>query len=579
MIMAQKRKPERIMNAVMPENFAASKDSRLIILGLDGATLDLILPWAEQGKLPNLAQLMKEGCWGPLRTVIPPSTAVAWNSFASGKGPARHGLFEFMRRRKDSYRLEPVNSDEVQSARLWDLMAFYDKPSIILNVPITYPVRPMQGCMVAGLPVPNAGPHRCHPENLIAELEKVAPGYKLLPAISFTGKNEAEYLADLQDTLRCKIAAARHLLRQRPWELFVQVFSETDFSMHSFWRYLDKSHSKFRAEDHARFGEAVLSIYRLIDDFIGEIRGAFPRVPLMMVSDHGFGPLEHYLYSNAWLLQEGFLKPRNNPRSRLKYAAFKMGFSPSNVFAIINKIGLSKVKRKVKGTQAGYGLVEKVFFSFPDIDWRRSQAYSIGGGIAGLIFLNVIGREPEGAVQPGAEYERVRQHLIARLRELRDPRSGEKIIGEIYKREELFAGPFMENAPDLVYFPRDPRYIVFSSFSFSSHRVLRDPGHYITGQHRMDGIFFMHGAKVKPGLRLQNANIVDTAPTALYLMGYPIPNDMDGKVLREGIKEEVLRRQPIDSMEFEFNKNAEAMAYSEADRAEVEARLKSLGYL
>ncbi len=567
------------MHARTTETFSENKHSRLIILGLDGATFDLISPWAEQGKLPHTARLMQEGCWGPLRTVIPPSTAVAWNSFASGKGPARHGLFEFMRRRQNSYRLEPVNSDEVQSGRLWDFMAFHGRPSIILNLPISYPVRPINGCMVAGLPVPNEGPHRCHPENLIAELEQVAPGYKLLPAISFTGNNEAEYLADLQNTLKCKILAARHLLRNRPWELFVQVFSETDFSMHSFWRYLDQAHSKFRPEDHARFGEAVLSIYRLIDEFIGELRRDYPHVPLMMVSDHGFGPLEYYIYNNAWLLREGFLRPRNNLRSRLKYAAFKMGFNPSNVFAFINRIGLSQVKRKVKGTQTGYGLVEKVFFSFPDIDWRGSQAYALGGGIAGLIFLNVKGREPEGAVQPGTEYEAVRNEIMARLREFRDARTGEKIVGEIYKREELFEGPFAENGPDLVYFPRDPRYIVFSSFSFSSHQIIRDPGHYITGQHRMDGIFFMHGAKVKSGMRLQHARIIDAAPTALYLMGHPIPNDMDGKVLVEGIKEEAVRRQPVDSMEFEYNKNGESMAYSEADRAEVEARLKSLGYL
>jgi predicted AlkP superfamily phosphohydrolase/phosphomutase len=567
------------MNVRSTKTFPKSKNSRLIILGLDGATFDLILPWAEQGKLPNLAKIMQEGCWGPLRTVIPPSTAVAWNSFASGKGPGRHGLFEFMRRRQNSYRLEPVNSDEVQSARLWDFMAFHNKPSIILNLPISYPVRPINGCMVAGLPVPSEGPHRCHPENLIEELEKVAPGYKLLPTISFTGNNEGEYLADLQDTLRSKIIAARHLLRHKPWELFVQVFSETDFSMHSFWRYLDKSHSKFRPEDHARFGEAVLSIYRLIDDFIGELRRDYPRVPLMMVSDHGFGPLEYYLYSNAWLLREGFLKPRNDLRSRLKYSAFKLGFSPSNIFALINRVGLSKVKRKVKGTSGGYGLVEKVFFSFPDIDWRRSQAYSIGGGIAGLIFLNVDGREPEGTVEPGVEYERVRNTIIARLHEFRDPRTGEKIVGEIYKREDLFDGPFAQNGPDIVFFPVDPRYIVFSSFSFSSHQVIRDPGNYITGQHRMDGIFLMHGAKVKPGSRLQNARIIDAAPTALYLMGYPVPNDMDGKVLADGITIETLQQQPVDFMEFAFTKNGETMAYSDADREEVEARLKSLGYL
>ncbi len=553
--------------------------SRLIILGLDGATFDLILPWAQEGRLPNLAALMEEGSWGPLRTVIPPSTAVAWSSFASGKGPGRHGLFEFMRRRPNSYRLEPVNSDEVESARLWEIMAFHGQPSIVLNLPITYPVRPLNGLMVAGLPVPASGPHRCYPENLIEEFRRLAPNYKPLPAVSFSGKNEQEYLEELLATLRSKIIVARHCLENKPWQLFVQVFSETDFAMHSFWRHYDRTHSKFTEPDHRRYGDAMLQVYRLIDDFLGEVRRLFPEVPLLLLSDHGFGPLEYYLYSNTWLLREGFLVPKRTLAAQLKYRAFQAGLSPSNIFALINHLGLSKVKRKVKGTQQGYRAAERFFFSFPDIDWRRSRAYSIGGGIAGLIFINLAGREPEGVVQPGAEYEATRAEISARLRELRDPQTGELLIGEIYKREELFDGPFFERAPDLVYFPKDPRYIVFSSFSFSSPQVIRDPGPYITGQHRMDGIFLMHGAGVKKGQRLENARIIDVTPTALYLMGYPIPTDMDGEVLTAGFQEQVLRNRPIDRMEFDFNRTGEQMVYSEQDRAEVEARLRSLGYL
>jgi len=567
------------MNNPQTISFDCNQNSRLIILGLDGATFDLIAPWAERGLLPNFSRLMREGCWGPLRTVIPPSTAVAWNSFATGKGPGRHGLFEFMRRRPNSYKLEPVNSDEVESARLWDLMATHGKQSIVLNVPITYPVRPLKGCMVAGLPLPTHGPNRCHPENLIDELEKIEPGYKPLPLVSFSGKNEAEYLADLRNTLRNKMTVARHLLEHKPWDLFIQVFSETDFAMHSFWRYMDNSHSKFSANDYARYGDAILGIYQMIDEFIGETLQQFPEVPMMLVSDHGFGPLEHYVYSNTWLLREGFLVPRQTLASRLKHRLFQAGLTPSNVFSFINKIGLSRVKRKVKGTKASYGLVERLFFSFPDIDWSRSRAYSIGGGIAGMIFINLAGREPEGIVKPGAEYESVRDEIISRLREFRDPNTGERIINEIYKKEELFDGPFCERGPDIVYFPNDPRYIVFSSFSFSSHRLIRDPGHYITGQHRMDGIFLMNGAAVKPGVHLNHARIIDVAPTALYLMGYPVPNGMDGQVLVDGIADEILRQRPIDRMEHEYHKDFENMGYSDEDRAEVEERLRSLGYI
>lgn len=554
------------------------ENSKLLIIGLDGGTYDLVAPWAREGSLPQIARLMNEGCWGPLRTVIPPSTAVAWNSFASGKGPGRHGLFEFMRRQPGSYKLEPVNSDEVESARLWDLMAFYDRHSIILNLPITYPVRPIKGCMVAGLPVPAKGAFRCYPENLIDELESVAPGYQTLPSVSFSGKNEEAFLTDLLTTVKNKIIAARYLLKNKPWDLFVQVFSETDFAMHSFWRYMDETHSQFTAADQAKYGKAILRVYQMIDDFIGELRRQYPRVPLMLVSDHGFGSLEYYIYNNAWLLQEGFLLPKQTLAARLKYLMFEAGINPSNVFALINKLGMSGVKRKVKGTGSSYGLVERYFFAFPDIDWRRSTAYSIGGGIAGLIFINVAGREPHGSVQPGAEYERVRQQIIARLQDFRDPQSGEKIVGEIFTREELFEGPFFERGPDLVYFPKDPRYIVFSSFSFSSNQLIRRPGHYITGQHRMEGMFLMHGQGVKRG-RLANARIIDVAPTALYLMGFPVPNDVDGEVLRAGLAAETLRHRPVDRMEFEHHQRGERLTYSDDDRNAVEERLKSLGYL
>ena len=555
------------------------QNSKLIILGLDGATYDIVAPWADEGKLPNIAALMKEGCWGPLRTVIPPSTAVAWNSFASGKGPGGHGLFEFMRRQKGSYSLEPVNSDEVECARLWDIMKHHNKSSIILNLPITYPVRPLSGQMVAGLPLPSEGPHRCHPQDLISELENIIPDYKPLPLISFSGKNEEAYLADLHQTLASKIKAALHCLRNKEWHLFVQVFSETDFVMHSFWHYMDKTHSKFNPDDHARYGDAILNVYRTIDDFIGQVRQEFPEVPLMLVSDHGFGPLEYYLYSNTWLLQENFLVPKKDLISQAKYHSFKNGLSPSNIFSFINAIGLSKVKRQVKGTKAGYGLVEKVFFSFPDIDWSQSKAYSIGGGIAGLIFVNLAGREPQGCVQPGAEFEAVRDEIIERLRAFRNPYTNEDLIGDIYKSEELFDGPFVSRAPDIVFFPKDPRYIVFSSFSFSSHKIIRDPGHYITGQHRMDGIFLMSGNAVQNGKRIDNAHITDITPTALYLMGLPIPNDLDGKVLSNGLKQDVLRESSINHMNLEYQKNFKEMAYSEDDKKEVEERLKNLGYL
>ncbi len=175
----------------------------------------------------------------------------------------------------------------------------------------------------------------------------------------------------------------------------------------------------------------------------------------------------------------------------LKRGLFRAGFSPMNVYDTMMRFGLGALKREVVRGQ-GQGLLKTLFLSFEDIDWQRTQAYSLGN--VGQIYLNVAGREPYGCVRPGDEYQRVREEIIARLQTLRDPQTNELVAETIYRREEIYQGDYLEKAPDIVFLPRRLEYFGFGEYEFGSHKIIESMRRGISGTHRMNGIFMAYGA-------------------------------------------------------------------------------------
>ncbi len=507
---------------------------RCLIVGLDGATLDLVEPWVQAGRLPTLGRILAEGSYGPLRSVVPPMTAPAWMSFMTGKNPGRHGLIDWIARDVGAYSASPVTAEDAAEPTLWDILSQRGRRVCVYNVPMTYPPRPVNGILISGLPAPNKAVPLTYPAHWQAELDRLAGGEYILypdPGRAYSDQGVAAFTQHLFASLESRLNLFEHLYRQEAWDVFMLVFNGTDTAQHALWKFLDPRHPLYRPTLAARYGDVVLRVYQRLDRWLGELLPTLgPETTLWLMSDHGFGPLHHFLHVNNWLRQAGFLHLAQTPRARFKGWLFARGFTPMAIYNGLMRLGLGALKREVVRGR-GQGWLSRLFLSFQEVDWARTQAYSLGN--VGQIYINLQGREPQGCVAPGAEYEAVRDRLITALRELRDPVTGEQVVEHIYRREELYQGAQLQRLPDILFLPTRLEYFGFGEFEFGSRHLVERVERGISGTHRMNGLVAAWGEPIRAGGRPQAAQLIDLAPTILHLLGEAIPRDMDGRVLHE----------------------------------------------
>jgi len=556
-------------------------DQRILILGWDGACWDLLKPWVDAGELPVLARLVREGASGPMRTVVPPGTGPAWAALVTGKNPGKHGVFEFMQRRRGGYRIAPLDGSALRAESLWDRVGSAGGEVVVLNVPMTYPPRPVAGTLVTGILTPRTSKAFTHPPEFRDALLAREPDYSVMPGQVYAQGRADGFLADVRAVLEQKHRVLMWLMSGKPWRFLMQVFNESDVIQHGLWHLMDLDHPNYDPREAARHGEAILDLYRRMDSMLGEVLDRMPEnTTLMLVSDHGAGPLYRFMHTNLWLMEHGFLRIRRHPVSRFKHRLFRWGFTPMSIYNTTSRAGLGGIKNKLRWTAKGYVLLRYGFLSFGDVDWARTVAYGLGGGVTGGIYLNVRGREPLGPVQPGEDYEGMRRRIAQALRATTDPETGRPLVDKVWLREDLFSGPFTPEAPDLYYAPADERCAVFGDFEFSSNRVLERTSPAISGQHRMDGILAIVGPEVRSGARLDGVRIEDVAPTALHLMGMPVPEEMDGQVLTEALRPEFVDRRAIRrTREPERERSETDPGYSDQQEGEIIDRLKGLGYI
>jgi predicted AlkP superfamily phosphohydrolase/phosphomutase len=214
------------------------------------------------------------------------------------------------------------------------------------------------------------------------------------------------------------------------------------------------------------------------------------------------------------------------------------------------------------------------------VDFERSRAFAYGS--FGNIVINVRGRERNGTVAPGAEYEAVRDEIASSLRELRDPATGRPIVAAVHRREELFTGPYLERVPDLVVEFVDYEWLGKGNLKRRTEtiwdRVEIGGGEasYV-GSHRHEGIVALTGPSAAPGALF--ASIEDVAPTIQYLLGEPIPNGFEGQLIDAAIDPALLERRPpvFAAGDVELSRDVRAFADDEAD--DVQERLRGLGYI
>ena len=577
--------------------------ARLLIIGLDGATFDLIEPMAAAGELPALGDLMRRGVRARLRSTVPPMTLPAWSSFLTGLDPGGHGLFDFTRREPGRYALRFASARDRSGKTFLRTLSDEGRRVASVGVPSTYPPEPLNGVMISGFDSPvttGIDASFVHPPGLYDEILREVGPYRITDFQEMRigpGWHDMAFRR-IGETLEAKTAVVRYLLDREPWDGFMALFGEADTTCHHFWFCHDPGSPRHDPEMAKRHGGAVRSVYRKLDAVVGELiaaaRGGVDGedAHVMVVSDHGFGGSgRKTLYLNRWLESLGCL-------------AFRPRGPGAGFTALAKKAALRLLPSKVQEAffrRAG-GAVASMVESrarFGAIEWSGTRAYSEEVNTLPGIWVNLRGREPEGTVEPGAEYEGLRDALTAALSAWTDPETGEPIVKAVHRREALYRGPHVDRAPDLVIevnLDRGYTYTFLSSPDGSPGPPVRTigPGEHagakglgMNGSHRPEGIFLLAGPGIRSGVVLEDASITDCAPTGLHLLGLPVPVGLDGRVLEEAVEPEVLMTRPVVyRREAREGPGAGAPGMpasgdglSPEEEGEIRDRLRRLGYL
>jgi len=363
---------------------------RAAFLGLDGVPYTLVTDLIKRGVMPNLAAIVAGGALMKMETAMPEVSSVAWTSFMTGVNPGRHGIYGFMELKPGGYGMYFPNYGHMKADTLWDRLGGLGGRSVVINLPSTYPARPLNGMMTAGFVALDLK-KATYPDSAYQYLSGI--GYKI-DVDTVKARESLDFLiSDLKAALDTRKEAILHFLEHDDWELFIGVITETDRLHHFLWKaYMDS------ADGHHGF---FLEFYRELDSFIGEFAGRldkrYPGTPLMLMSDHGFTYAEHQVYINHWLRENGF--------------------------------------QKLDKTPAG---------SFEDIA-SGTRAFALDPS---RVYIHVKDKYPRGTVNPGSEYDRVIAELKAGLLSLEI--EGRPVIKSVHTKGELYSGPESGRAPDLV---------------------------------------------------------------------------------------------------------------------------------
>lgn len=546
---------------------------RAIVLGLDGASLDVLMPLAEQGYLPGLKSLMREGVWGVLNSVIPPGTAPAWTSIITGLDPSNHGVFDLIVRAPDSYRLAFKSRMSIRVPVVWEIVGEQGGKVLVLNVPMTYPPPQVNGMLVCGFLTPQSACDKSYPSHLFDEIRAMEPNYKIVPSQTPRGGRIASFLEEMRVVLNSKLNVLRRLLTRDDWAFVMQVISETDFLQHGVWHLIDPEHPWYDEVEARKHRMRIIEIYQLIDAIIGELSQS-QESSLFIVSDHGHGPLTDFVHLNNLLLEASLMKVRSNPISQIRYLLFKAGLTPLRIYKLIAWLGLDRHLKKMRWTEAGYSRLRSIFFSFGDIDWQETKAYAISGGLFGQVYINLKGREPSGMVDQ-QDYDKARMEVACDLLGFKTTEKGQ-VFKKAIKREEIYKGKHLNSSPDLFVLPSDPKIGVFGDFEFFSNRIIEKAPDGISSQHRMEGVLIAKSPILKKGLRYDKTSVVDILPLVLYSMGLAIPRGLDGSIKEEIIQDDYLRSNP--PVYYESGIRTE-VGSSLSDDEDLKRMLRGLGYI
>ena len=548
-----------------------SEKKKVILIGLDGATFDLMMPFIQDGSMPIMKSLIDNGVHGILKSTFPPLTCPAWFSFSTGKNPGKLGMFNFYRLEKSSYEIRRFDNRDVENeSELWDILNSYGYTTGIFNNPVAFPPKSVEGFMVSGFLAPSTRSNFTHPENLKIDLDRVTGGYEI-DADQGDRYRVEEVVENCNRILHKRTKAMIYLLEEKMQDFMMLVYTGSDRMSHQLINkmYLDN-------ENESRWAkEEIKKYFSTLDGEIGQVLDSIKDedYTLYMMSDHGFHRRDKGFYINQWLINEKYLELKP-PKSLLG----KIGITQKGIASALDKVGLKNfvrgivpksLERRVPiGAIEGSGKAIMDLIQTGGIDWQKTKAIAIPGGI----YINTVDR-PEGIVSL-EDYDGLRHEIAEKLRNISDPRDGSNLDVEIFFREDIYTGKYVSNAPDIQY--------ILGNYEWGDIRNIPSDGKLFdpleTAHHDNNGIFIAHGIGIRKGIKIDHANITDLTPTILSSFGIKANEDMDGKVLQE-----IFETPPVfleDDRDISAQDlREESKGYTPEEEKAIEERLRGLGYV
>lgn len=466
------------------------QNRKVFVIGLDCGDPVLVFDqW--RSELPNLSQLMEAGAYGPLTSSIPCITVPAWSSMTSGKDPGVLGFYGFRNRADYSYdNMNMATSLIVKEPRVWELLGAMGKQVIVVGVPQTYPVKPVNGHLISSFLTPSTQRQYTHPNELRYEIDRLLDGREYdVDVHQFRTDDKDFLLRQIYEMTEKRFIILNYLLKNKPWDFFMFVEMGVDRIQHGLWKYMDPAHPKYEPGNPYR--DAIKEYYQYLDHELGRMLSQLDdNTVVMIVSDHGAKRMDGGICINEWLRRAGYLVLKEEP--------VREGPNP---------IPFEKV----------------------EVDWKKTIAWGAGGYYA-RVFLNVQGREPEGRI-PKADYEKVRDELATAIEAIPDAEG--HALNTICFRPEAIYREVRNIPPDLIIYLGDLHWRSVGSFGFDSIYTFENDLGPDDANHAQDGMFIYFDPKQNlGGEQLKGLDLMDFAPTVLSLMGYPIAADIQGKVIQ-----------------------------------------------
>lgn len=536
-----------------------SSKGKAVIIGLDGATFDIIDPMIAAGLLPNLKRLIDTGVSAPLRSTWHPNSFPGWASCTTGTSEGMHGVYSPFIKEPGQYGFRAMSALDIQTKTIWEILSERGRKVGVVNVPTTYPTVPVEGFLITGMLTPSHQSEFTHPPQLREELLAAIPDYIIEPR---RNQDKAEKATEFRACLAARERALDFLLARHDWDFLMVVFSILDRTQHDFWADMDSEHHKY--DPQGKYKGFIKEMYERVDTAVGRLLAYIPHgTPILICSDHGFCASRYEIRMNEWLKEQGWLHYQDSLswRARQKWTSFKAKFE--NKITVAPPAGWDNaLDKKVARNRA----------VFEEIDWSRTRAFF---GQDRGIWINLQGREAEGIV-PASDYHKVREEMRQALKSLKSTIDGQLVFEQVLTREEAFQGRFRDTLPDLIMVTRDPRYVPLEGRSPGGVFI---PSTTTSGAHAPYGIFIAQGEGIKAGVRIKDAHLRDIASTALYAMGQPLTEDMDGRALQEIFTSEVTEKRPIQRQGSSYRDGIADNAFNDDEQDEIKERMRALGYI